>query len=62
MLVGAMNNPARALEEELRRIAAAGFDVADVTLEPPGAWPCDGAALGALLAELGLMGVGHTAY
>jgi sugar phosphate isomerase/epimerase len=62
MLVGAMNNPARPLEDELHRIAAAGFAVADVTLEPPAAWPCDGAALAALLRELGLIGVGHTAY
>jgi sugar phosphate isomerase/epimerase len=57
-----MNNPARPLDDELRRIASSGFAVADVTLEPPRAWPCGGTQLGALLAELGLAGVGHTAY
>lgn len=62
MLVGAMNNPARPLEEELRRIAAAEFPVADVTLEPPGGWPCDGRELAGLLRDLGLLAVGHTAY
>jgi sugar phosphate isomerase/epimerase len=62
MLVGAMNNPALPLDEELRRIASSDFAVADVTLEPPGAWPCDGARLSALLGDLGLVGIGHTAY
>jgi sugar phosphate isomerase/epimerase len=62
MLVGAMNHPARPLEEELRRIAAAGFDFVDLTLEPPRAWPANGERIGALLTELGLAAVGHTAY
>jgi sugar phosphate isomerase/epimerase len=62
MVVGAMNNPARPLEEELARIAASGFELADVTLEPPLAWPVDGERLGSLLRELGLAGIGHTAY
>ena len=62
MLVGSMNNPFFPLEDELRRIAEGGFDFADLTLEPPGAWPADGERLGRLLAELGLAGVGHTAY
>lgn len=62
MVVAAMNNPARPLEEELRRIAASGFTAVDVTLEPPGGWPCDGDRLATLLDELGLVGIGHTAY
>jgi sugar phosphate isomerase/epimerase len=57
-----MNSPALPLEDELRRIAASGFDFADVTLEPPGAWPVDGARLARLLDELRLEAVGHTAY
>jgi sugar phosphate isomerase/epimerase len=62
MLVGSMNNPAVPLEDELRRIAEAGFDFVDLTLEPPRAWPVDGERVGRLLAELGLTAVGHTAY
>ena len=57
-----MNNPASPLEDELRRIAAAGFGLVDLTLEPPGAWPCDGRRVRAMLTELELTAVGHTAY
>jgi sugar phosphate isomerase/epimerase len=60
--VGAMNNPARPLDEELRRIASAGFDFVDLTLEPPHAWPCEPARVRGLLEEHGLAVVGHTAY
>jgi sugar phosphate isomerase/epimerase len=62
VLVGAMNDPRLPLERELRRIAAAGFDFVDLTLEPPGAWPADGEAIARLLAELELDAVGHTAF
>jgi sugar phosphate isomerase/epimerase len=62
VLVGSMNDPRVPLERELRRIADAGFDFVDLTLEPPGAWPADGAAVGRLLAELELGAVGHTAF
>ena len=62
VIVGAMNDPRRPLEDELTRIAASGFGLVDVTLEPPRAWPCDGARLGSLLRELDLPAVGHTAY
>ena len=62
MLVGAMNHPGRPLEDELRRIAADGFDFVDLTFEPPGAWPVDAGRVAALLRELGLPAVGHTAY
>lgn len=62
VIVGAMNNPARPLDDELARIAGSGFAFADVTLEPPLAWPCDGGRLGSLLRDLGLGAVGHTAY
>ena len=61
MLVGSMNDARASLEQELRRIADAAFDFVDLTLEPPGSWPADGASIGALLADLGLSAVGHTA-
>jgi sugar phosphate isomerase/epimerase len=55
-----MNHPGRPLADEVRAIAAAGFEFADVTLEPPAAWPADGAELARLLRETGLEAVGHT--
>jgi sugar phosphate isomerase/epimerase len=60
MQLGLMNHPARPVVDEVRAIAAAGFEFVDLTLEPPGAWPVDGAELGRLLRELGLTAVGHT--
>lgn len=57
-----MNDPRAPLERELRRIRDAGFDFVDLTLEPPGAWPLDGATVARLLAELELDAVGHTAF
>ena len=62
MLVGSMNNPGLPLEDELRRVAEGGFDFVDLTLEPPGAWPCEPDEIRRLLADLGLGIVGHTAY
>lgn len=62
MLLGSMNNPALPLEHELDRIAAAGFDFVDLTLEPPGAWPVDAAAVARMVRDHGLSVVGHTAY
>jgi sugar phosphate isomerase/epimerase len=60
MQLGLMNHPARPVADEVRRIAAAGFDFVDLTLEPPGAWPADGPALRALFDDLGVAAVGHT--
>ena len=57
-----MNNPFRPLADEVRRIAAAGFGFVDLTLEPPGAWPVVADAVRALLDEVGLGVVGHTAW
>ncbi len=62
MVVGAMNNPGRPVEDELRWIGAAGFEFVDLTLEPPAAWPVDGERIAAVLRDLGLAAVGHTAY
>lgn len=55
-----MNYPARPVADEIRRIAAAGFEFVDLTLEPPAAWPVDAAAIRRLLDEAGLGVVGHT--
>ena len=55
-----MNNPSVPLVDELRRIAAAGFDFVDLTLEPPCAWPVGEDALD-FLRTAGLGVVGHTA-
>ena len=60
MQLGLMNHPARPVADEVRAFAVDGFEFVDLTLEPPGAWPVDAAALGELLAELGLAAVGHT--
>ena len=57
-----MNNPFRPLADEFRRIAAAGFDYVDLTLEPPGAWPVVSDEVRSLVAEAGLGVVGHTAW
>jgi sugar phosphate isomerase/epimerase len=62
MLVGAVNNPARPVLEELERIAGEGLDFVDLTLEPPGAWPLDVAGVRAALDRHGLAAVGHTAW
>lgn len=64
MLIGAMNNPARDLMEEIRLFAALGLDFIDLTLEPPGAapWRVDAAAVRRAIEEHGLQAVGHTAY
>lgn len=60
MKIGQMNYPVRPVADEIRAIAARGFEFVDLTLEPPGAWPVDGAEIGALLRELGISAVGHT--
>jgi sugar phosphate isomerase/epimerase len=62
MLVGAMNFPGRSVLKEIHRIASDGFDFVDLTLEPPAAWLPDGKEAGALMSDLGLGVVGHTAY
>jgi sugar phosphate isomerase/epimerase len=62
MRVGAMNNPFQPVDAEIPRIADAGFDFVDLTLEPPGAWPVDAAELAAAIERLALRIVGHTAF
>jgi sugar phosphate isomerase/epimerase len=60
MKLGLMNHPGRPVADELRAIAGAGFDFVDLTLEPPAAWPVDGAEVGRILRDIGLGVVGHT--
>jgi sugar phosphate isomerase/epimerase len=62
MRTGLMNNPSQPLEDELRLIAAEGHAFVDLTLEPPAAWPVDIGRVRALLDDLGLGVVGHTAH
>lgn len=62
MLVGSMNFPGRSVLKEIHRIREDGFDLVDLTLEPPAAWLPDGTEVGGLLSDLGLRAVGHTAY
>lgn len=57
-----MNSPFVPVADEIRRIATAGFDYVDLTLEPPGAWPVEPEEVRALLADVGLGVVGHTAW
>lgn len=57
-----MNSPFRPVADEIRRIAAAGFDFVDLTLEPPGAWPITASEIRGLLDETGLGVIGHTAF
>ena len=63
MKLGAMTNPQRELPDELRQIAAEGFDFADITLEAPRAEPqqIDVTATRRLLDELGIGVVCHAA-
>jgi sugar phosphate isomerase/epimerase len=61
VLLGLMNDPSQPLERELERIAALGFRLVDLTLEPQGAWPVEPAAVRRWLDAAGLEAVGHTA-
>lgn len=64
MLLGLMNNPGRDVFKEIARIADAGFDFVDLTLEPPlaRADQVDAAKIRRALAARSLGVVGHTAY
>lgn len=61
VLLGLMNDPAEPLRRELERIAAWGFELVDLTLEPQGAWPVDAREVRRWLDASGLRAVGHTA-
>lgn len=57
-----MNFPGRSVAKEIHRIHEDGFDLIDLTLEPPAAWDVDGKEIGRLIGDLGLKVVGHTAW
>lgn len=63
MKIGAMTNPQRELLDEIRQIAAGGFDYVDITLEAPKAEPgqIDPPAVRRLLDELGIGVICHAA-
>jgi sugar phosphate isomerase/epimerase len=63
MRIGAMNNPRAPLLDEIRWIAANGFDYVDLTIEAPGATleSTDWATVRALLEDRGLGVVCHAA-
>lgn len=64
MLIGAMNNPANDVLEEIEWMAGLGFQFIDLTLEPPGAasWEVAPAAIRAALDRHGMEVVGHTPF
>lgn len=63
MLIGAINHPARDVLAEVRWMGENGFDYVDLALEAPAATPdrIDANALRALLNDLGLAIIVHTA-
>jgi sugar phosphate isomerase/epimerase len=63
MLIGAMNNPALDLLEQIHWMGKSGLGFIDLTLEPPGAasWSVDCLSTRDALKEYNLGVVGHTA-
>jgi sugar phosphate isomerase/epimerase len=63
MLIGAMNHPARPLEEQIAWLRDSGFEFIDLTLEAPQAasWNIDVKGVQGLLERSRLKVVGHTA-
>jgi sugar phosphate isomerase/epimerase len=63
MLIGAMNNPALDLLEQIQWMGKSGLGFIDLTLEPPGAasWRVDCASTREVLQRHNLSVVGHTA-
>jgi len=64
MLIGTMNHPEHNVEEDITRMAHAGMEFVDLTLEPPGAasWKTDAKAIRAVLQRHRMEVVGHTAW
>lgn len=64
MQIGAMNHPAKPLDEEVAWMKRLELDFIDLTLEPPvvAAWQVKAQEVKALIEEAGLGVVGHTAY
>jgi len=65
MLIGTMNHPERAIEDEIAWMADAGMEFLDLTLEPPAAssWNIDAGAIRRALERHRMKTVvGHTAW
>jgi len=64
MQIGAMNHPAKPLEEEFEWMKRLGLDFIDLTLEPPAvaAWQVKAKEVKELIGQAGFGVVGHTAY
>lgn len=60
MKIGLMNDPAKPVAEEVKRIGRDGYDFVDLTLEGPCAFSADPAEIKPILADSGLFVVGHT--
>ncbi len=64
MLIGTMNHPEHDVLDDIARMADAGMEFVDLTLEPPGAasWNVDTSAIRAALDRNHMAVVGHTAW
>jgi sugar phosphate isomerase/epimerase len=64
MLIGTMNHPEHDVLDDIARMADAGLEFVDLTLEPPGAasWNIDVKAIRAALQRHRMEVVGHTAW
>jgi sugar phosphate isomerase/epimerase len=64
MLIGTMNHPEHDVLDDIARMADAGMEFVDLTLEPPGAasWNIDVKAVRAALQRHRMEVIGHTAW
>jgi sugar phosphate isomerase/epimerase len=64
MLIGAMNNPARNVLDEIKWMKEMGLDFIDLTLEPPLAavWTINPKEIRLALQDYQMKVIGHTAY
>ncbi len=64
MLIGTMNHPEHDVLDDIARMADAGMEFVDLTLEPPGAasWNVDTRAIRTALDRNRMAVVGHTAW
>jgi len=60
MQIGAMNDPAKPVSDEVASFGKAGFDFVDLTIEGPAAYDIDAVKLHSILDRYGLAVTGHT--
>ncbi len=60
MKIGAMNNPANKIDDEIDLLVSANFDFVDLTIEGPNALHVDTDKLGKLLDRNNMTVIGHT--